>query len=104
MNKPVKEDPKLTGITMSDSKSAEISVHLVAKIGDDGRLVLEGYDAGSMVEALWGDSDYEYWLTVDKKYKDTILLHLIKERFADDPEFRDWLIGKGIPHQFESWV
>ena len=80
------------------------SINLVARIEEDGGLVFEGYDIGPVVEEHWGDSDYEYWLRIDKDYKDTILLWLIKERFGTDSEFREWLNGKGIPSEFESWI
>jgi hypothetical protein len=30
-------------------------------------LVVEGYDIGKTVEEVWGDSDYEYSITVKKE-------------------------------------
>jgi hypothetical protein len=98
MGKPIKE------ITMLKYKSDEISVNLVAKIDDKGDLVLDGYDIGKRVEKHWGDSDYEYTLVVKADYKDTVLLWLIKERFANDSEFRAWLREKDIPNDFSSWI
>ncbi len=77
---------------------------LDAKIDDKGKLVLEGYDAGETSKKFWGDEDYEYWLTVDKQYKDSILLLLIKEKFTSDSKFKQWLEEKGIPSEFYSWV
>ena len=98
------KENRIKEIQLIDSKSDRVSVRLVAKIEDDGDLVLEGYDIGPLVKEQWGDSDYEYWLRVDKDYKDTILLWLIKERFPTDSEFREWLDEKEIPNKFNSWV
>lgn len=33
----------------------------------DWNLVVEGYDNGKIVEEAWGDSEYEYSITVKKK-------------------------------------
>jgi hypothetical protein len=100
----MEKENRIVEITLINSKSDRVSVNLIAKIEDDGGLVLEGYDIGPFVEEQWGDSDYEYWLRIDKEYKDTILLWLIKERFATDSEFKVWLDEKGIPSKFESWI
>jgi hypothetical protein len=32
------------------------------------------------------------------------LLQLLKERFSDDLEFRQWLEAKGIEAEFRSWI
>lgn len=95
---------KIKEITIASYKNEDISVHVVAKIDDEENLVLEGYDIGKYVKEHWGDSDYEYWLRVAKGDKDTVLLWLIKERFTISSEFKQWLDGKGIPNQFDSWV
>jgi len=95
---------KLKEITLTEYKTDDISVQLVARIDDEDHLVLEGYDIGKSVKEFWGDSDYEYWLRVASDYKDTVLLWLIKERFTTSSEFRQWLDDKGIPNKFESWT
>jgi hypothetical protein len=95
---------KIREIVMSEVRTEKDYSNLVAKIDDEGNLVLEGYDLGETPELFWGDSDYEYWLVVKGDYKDTILLWLIKERFENDSKFREWLNEKGIPSKFDSWV
>ncbi len=82
---------------------------LEIKVDEEGDLVFEGYDIGDSVEEYWGDSDYEYWLTVKADQLPGVLLHLIKECFekkifTNDSEFREWLTKKGIPSEFQSWV
>jgi hypothetical protein len=98
MREPIKK------IKLMEFKTERDSRYLDAKIDNDGNLVLEGYDIGDSVEEFWGDSDYEYWLTVSQEYKDTVLLLLIQERFESSSEFKMWLESKEIPHKFDSWV
>lgn len=86
------------------NKGAGDSHWLAAMIVDNGDLQLEGYDIGDSVEEFWGDDDYEYWVTVASNYKDTLLLHLLKERFKDSSSFMAWLKQKDIPYQFDSYV
>jgi hypothetical protein len=97
-------DPRIKKIVLQKHRTDDVSVHLTASIDEKGDLVLEGYDIGKFVEDHWGDSDYEYWLRIDKDYKDTILLWLIKERFLSDSDFRKWLDEKGVPSDFQSWT
>ena len=82
---------------------------LTVEINEDGDLVFEGYDIGDTVKEYWGDSDYEYWLTIKADHLPSVLLHLIKEcfdqkMFTNDSQFREWLEKKGIPSSFRSWV
>jgi hypothetical protein len=112
-------------------RSPEIDIDLVAVIDEAGSLVLEGYDVGSNVEAILGDLDYEYWLTVpaselakvltcleseigtpnsdDEGAVGARLLQLLAEafhsgRFTSDAQFRDWLTERGIESEFSSWI
>ncbi len=94
---------KINKISLVDFKSDRISTDISAIIGDNGDLILSGCDSGELVKERFDDFDYEYWLTVKAEYKDTILLHLIKENFADDSEFKKWLEEKQIPSEFWSF-
>ena len=95
---------KIDRIVISETKTDKDYSSLVAMINDSGDLVLEGYDEGEFPKSFWGDEDYEYWLYIKGEFKDTVLLWLIKERFKNDSEFREWLNEKGIPSEFGSWV
>ena len=53
-------------VVLCDYRSEVIDIHVKAHL-DGGRIVLEGQDLGPNVEAIWGDSDYEYWLTLDRE-------------------------------------
>ena len=94
---------KINKITLIESKSDRISVHLTAKVDENGDLILEGQDLGEFVQEQFGDSDFEFSLKVKAEYKDTILLNLIKEKFANDSEFKAWLDEKQIPSEFWSF-
>ena len=90
---------KLREIEIQGGKS-----YLDAVIRQNGDLVLEGCDNGDLVKDIWGDWDYEYWITVKSDYKDTVLLHLIRERFDSETKFREWLKEKEIHCDFSSYA
>ena len=72
------------------------------RIGAEGELVWEHYDAGPSTKAVYGDYDQESLLWVAQDYKDTVLLHLIADHFQDREKFSEWLRSKGIPAQ--AWA
>ncbi|MDQ1352743.1 MAG: hypothetical protein QG657_3049 [Acidobacteriota bacterium] len=79
-----------------------------AEIDEQGKLIMYTQDIGKTPEEVWGDSDYEFWVTVLAEHKDMLLLALIEKlyagRFSAVDEFRDFLESKGIPHKFENWT
>ena len=92
-------------IKIYDYKTNENEEHsLIAEIKDNGDLVLSGYDCGQSVKEFFGDFDHEYWLTVKSENISLVLLYLIKERFKNDIEFKDWLEKKNIKFQFYSYT
>lgn len=93
---------------------------------DTGDLVIDGQDVGPIVERMWGDSDYEYWLRIPHTHKtplcqtlsdqpappakpgelDEMLLGLLETRFRGDGAFtaiREWCEAHAIPAQFSSY-
>lgn len=74
---------------------------LTVRIDDTGDLLLEGQDTAPIIERF-RDIDYEYWLTVGKDDKDTVLLHLIRDRFDNATAFREWLAQYHIPCRFHN--
>ena len=95
---------KINQINLRDEEIQGGKSYLDAVINDDSALVLEGCDNGESVRESWGDFDYEYWITIKADYKDTVLLHLIKEKFADEKAFKAWLDEKNIPWDFRSYA
>jgi hypothetical protein len=91
-------------IVLKDTRHEDLNVELVARIDEQGNLVLEGWDRGEFVKQRMDDWDYEYWLKISREWKDTILLHLIRERFENDSRFMEWLKEKNIPYEFSSYT
>ncbi len=97
---PVPEDRLIRSVDLRTDHDSLLS----ASIRADGALELYGSDVGPFVRSLWGSDEYEYWWRVRKEYKDTVLLWLIKERFASETDFQAWLKEHDIPSSFGSWV
>ena len=92
-------------ITIYDYKTRDNETHnLFAEIQDNGDLVLSGYDCGQSVKRFFGDFDHEYWLKVKAENVPSVLLYLIKERFKDDTDLREWLDEKNIKFEFCSFT
>ncbi len=53
-------------ITLYHLESEDIKIDIVARFEED-KLIIDGYDIGKTVEEAWGDSDYEYILTIPAK-------------------------------------
>ena len=66
------------------NKKGATSIHIDVQIDEDGDLKFSGQDIGDAPEAIFGDSDYEYWLTVPAAEKDRLLLALIEKHYAGD--------------------
>lgn len=94
---------RITQLTIRDERLEDGYRTLAVKIAEDGSLVLEGVDAGQDVERMFGDWDYEYWLTVRPEDRDTVLLHLIQSQFSSAHVFRAWLAERGVESEFQSF-
>lgn len=95
---------KIKEITVWDEYKRKNHYNLIAKIDNDGNLVLDGGDIGQDVEQWWGDIDYEYWYVIKKEWKDTLLLHLLAEKFTLENTPHKWLENKEIPFDFSSYI
>jgi hypothetical protein len=78
------------------------------RLADDGAIYLEGQDIGPIVEQVWGDTDYEYWVRVVPAALAKLAFELLREKFAgrlDAVEaFRDWCRAHGIEHEFGNYA
>jgi hypothetical protein len=107
------------GLSQGTSSYAAIS------FTEQGDLRLSAQDVGDGPRESWGDSDYEWWVTVRATetprllalLRDQVtllpverddLLWLIREKFrgrsSAASEFREWLELNGIPYEFFSYV
>jgi hypothetical protein len=82
------------------------SIHIDVRIDDSGDLLFSGQDIGDAPEEIFGDSDYEYWLTVPASEKDRLLLALLEKHYAGDAlvisTLRELMESKEIPCSFFS--
>ena len=53
----------------------------------NNNLMLEGQMTFAGGSSEFGDSDYEYWLTIPKEYKDQLLLDILSQCFGDGNGF-----------------
>jgi hypothetical protein len=44
----------------------KITTTIAAYFDEDGNLIIDGYDIGTIVEDIFGDSDYEYTTTIHR--------------------------------------
>jgi hypothetical protein len=83
------------------------SIHIDVRIKENGDLLFSGQDIGKAPEEIFGDLDYEYWLTVPAGEKDRLLLALIEKHYAGNStvisELREVMEAKGIACQFSSY-
>ena len=83
------------------------SIRVDVQITDQGDLLFSGRDIGQAPKAVFGESDYEYWLTVSAEDKDCLLMALIETHYSGDAsvisELRDTLDSKDISYTFQSY-
>ena len=88
------------------SQDGSTSIHIDVRIKENGDLLFSGQDIGEAPEEIFGDLDYEYWLTVPVAEKDKLLLALIEKHYAGDAtvisELREFMKSKQIPCEFFS--
>jgi len=109
----------IDSIDLYKFKNEDISIHITARF-EKNDLIVEGYDIGKTVNDYWGDSDYEYMVTVRKKHVpafckamglDTTdhqeILEAIALRFKGNhcySQFRDFLEVHDIECEGFSWT
>jgi len=88
------------------SEGGATSIHIDVRIKENGDLLFSGQDIGEAPEEIFGDSDYEYWLTVPAVEKDKLLLALIEKHYAGDAlvisTLRKFMESRKIPCNFFS--
>ncbi|MEY3296762.1 MAG: hypothetical protein RLZZ597_22 [Cyanobacteriota bacterium] len=93
-------------VTLVDIQS-KTSIHVHAEIAEEGELIFSGQDIGEAPESVFGDSDYEYCLTIPAEEKDRALLAFIEKLYSGYPrvvsEVQECLELKGIKATFSSY-
>ena len=89
------------------NKGGSTSIHIDVRIKENGDLLFSGQDIGEAPEEVFGDSDYEYWLTVPAAEKDRLLLALIEKHYVGNStvisELREFMESKAISCEFFSY-
>lgn len=86
------------------SQGGSTSIHIDMRIQDNGDLLFSGQDTGDAPMEIFGDLDYEYWLTVPAAAKDCLLLAVLEKHYGGDPmlisTLRELMESGDIPCQF----
>jgi len=106
-------------VTLFRLHTDQVKVTIEARIDEAGNLVVEGYDIGKTVEEFWGDSDYEYSVTVPAAETEKMfaiigvprgdnlaLLSWLQNHFHTNTcysDFRNWLDKHQIRSEGFSW-
>jgi len=106
-------------ITLYHLEREDIKIDIIARF-EKNKLIIDGYDIGKTVEEAWGDSDYEYVMTIpasslpqlyrllDVKVGDRRrLLKVLAERFHGNHCFSaigDFLEENNIEHESFTWA
>ncbi len=105
--------------TLYHLKREDIKIDIVARFDGD-ELVIDGYDIGKTVGEAWGDSDYEYIMTIPATSVAPLyglldveggdrrkLLKALAKRFHGNKCFSaigDFLDQNGIKHKTFTWA
>lgn len=102
-----KEEAPLEPVRLFEERG-ETSRFIDATVDEKGDVLVSAQDVGKDPQEWWGDSDYEFWVTVHAQHKDRLLLALIEKlyggRFHAVDEFRDFVKSRGIPFEWGSWI
>lgn len=106
-------------ITLYHLERDDIKIDIVARFEEEN-LVIDGYDIGKTVEEAWGDSDYEYMITIPASSLPLLyrvlevevgdrkaLLKVLAKRFHGNFCFSaigDFLDEKNIEHNTSRWM
>ena len=106
-------------ITLYHLEREDIKIDIVARFEKD-KLIIDGYDIGKTVQEAWGDSDYEYVMTIPAKSLPQLygllgvevgdrktLLEALAKRFHGNKCFSaigDFLDQNSIEHETFTWA
>jgi hypothetical protein len=71
-----------------------------------GTIMVDTQDMGPLVQQVFGDSDYEFWIRVPPEAVGRLAFALLKKLYAgrDVDEVRDFCAAEGIPYEGGSWA
>ncbi len=114
-----KRAPMRNSIALFHFENEDIKIDIVARFDGDN-IVIDGYDIGKTVEEAWGDSDYEYAMTIPDRSLPPLyrllnvkvddrkaLLEALAKRFHGNKCFSiigDFLDQNSIKHETFTWT
>lgn len=76
-------------LTLCNVHTDRVDIHVRASLLD-GALTISGHDLGGLVEDAWGDSDYEYWYSLDRENTGKLLLVIHGEEDPQEAVLREF--------------
>src|SRR6476620_5451404 len=77
-------------------------------VNADGSVRVDAQDMGKVVEEIWGDDDYEFWVDVSAAELHKLVFALIREQYSGRSravdEFRAFCEKEGIKNKWDSWI
>ncbi len=74
----------------------------------NGTIMVDTQDMGPIVQQVFGDSDYEFWIRVPPEAVGRLAFALLKKLYAGRDravdEVRDFCAAEGIPYEGGSWA
>ena len=91
-----------------ERRSDDSSSVLWAERDTRGAWVISGQDISRSFVEIFGDSDYEYWITLPLKDSRDITIEMLREAAHRDPggsrAIMAWLKERKIRYRFESYM
>ncbi|MBL6938692.1 MAG: hypothetical protein ISS15_09850 [Alphaproteobacteria bacterium] len=85
-----------------DSRSVRLSIEA------SGAVLVDAQDLGRLVEATFGDGDYEFWVRVKPDALARLAFELLKDKYGGRADavddLRRYCEARGVAHDFETWA
>jgi hypothetical protein len=81
---------------------------IIVRMTREGGLEVEAQDMGKLVEEMWGDSDYEFWVKIPAEALPRLAMALVKQLYGGKAsavdDLRALCEAEGVPHSFDHWA
>lgn len=78
------------------------------EVKEDGSVRIDAHDMGSIVEEMWGDSDYEFWVEVKSTELPKLVFALIQDKYKGShsavTDFSDFCKTNNVEYNWDSWA
>ena len=81
---------------------------IMVTLEPNGTVTVDAQDMGPLVQQVFGDSDYEFWIRVPPEGVGRLAFALLKKLYTGRDravdELRDLCAAEGIPYEGGSWA